>query len=211
MAEVAIDISGRSTRDFAPELAGPPNTPCDVLTDELRSRLFAFILSRVRHLEVAEDLTQETLLRAGRNLAQSRIENIEGWLFRVARNAVVDHFRGSKDHVEWQEYEHGEATHDGALTKEESMLREQLALYVRSVVDELPKPYREALLLTAYQGLTQKEVAAQLGITLSAAKSRVQRGRAEVKRAIGRCCRIATDRYGTITDCEPHRRTECDC
>jgi RNA polymerase sigma-70 factor (ECF subfamily) len=185
--------------------------PTYVLTEDLRSRLFAFILSRVGTRETAEDLTQETLLRAGANLAKGGIDNIEGWLFRVARNAVTDHFRRRKDHVQWQESEHGEATHESALTKEEESLREQLALYVREVVNGLPGPYREALLLTEYQGLTQKELAAQLGLTVSAAKSRVQRGRAEVRRTIERCCQIATDPYGTITDCEPRQHSHCGC
>lgn len=187
------------------------NAPTDMLTEELRTRLFAFILSRVRSHEVAEDLTQETLVRAARSLGETDIENVEGWLFRVARNAVADHFRGSKDHVEWQEHEHGEATHEDALTKEEAALREQLALYVRGVVDGLPEPYREALLLTEYQDLTQKELAERLGITLSCAKSRVQRARAEVRRTIEHCCRVATDSYGQITDMEPRHRPACDC
>ncbi len=99
------------------------NVPTDMLTEELRTRLFAFIFSRVRSHEVAEDLTQETLVRAARSLGETDIENVEGWLFRVARNAVTDHFRDSKAQVEWQEHEHGEATHEDALTKEEAALR----------------------------------------------------------------------------------------
>lgn len=185
------------------------SAPTDMMTEELRTRLFAFILSRVRRREVAEDLTQETLVRAARSLGERDISNVEWWLFRVARNAVADHFRGSRDQVEWQE--HGEAIHEDALTKEEVALREQLALYVRGVVEGLPEPYREALLLTEYQGLTQKELAERLGITLSAAKSRVQRARGAVKRTIEHCCRVATDPYGQITDMEPRNQPACDC
>ena len=181
------------------------------LTEELRARLFAYIQARVHSREAAEDLVQETLLRAGRTLAREDITNIEGWLFRVARNGIADYFRGSKDVVEWREDEHGEAARDDTIQKEERELREELTTYVRGVVESLAEPYRSALLLTEYEGLTQKELAERAGITLSAAKSRVQRARAEEKHLIEQCCRISTDRYGQVTDCEPHRRGDCAC
>jgi RNA polymerase sigma-70 factor (ECF subfamily) len=185
--------------------------PTAILTEELRARLFAFILSRVRSHDVADDLTQETLVRTARSLGQTEIANLEGWLFRVARNVVADHFRGSKEQVQWQEHEHAEPIREDALTKEEAALREQLALYVRAVVEDLPEPHREALLLTEYQGLTQAQLAERLGITHSAAKSRVQRARNEVKRTIEQCCRVATDFYGQVTDMMPRDRAVCDC
>lgn len=188
-----------------------PTTDLATSTSELRARLFAYIQARVRSREVAEDLVQETLLRANRTLAAHEIANIEGWLFRTARNAIADHFRGSKDQVEWREDEHGEAARDDAMMKEERELREELTAYVRGVVGSLSEPYRSALLLTEYDGLTQKELAERAGISISAAKSRVQRGRAEVKRVIEQCCRIAADRYGQVTDCEPRQRDQCAC
>src|SRR5688572_28073848 len=90
-----------------------------LLTEELRVRLFAYIHARVHAREVAEDLVQETMVRAGRALAQEDITNIEGWLFRVARNGIADYFRGSKPQVEWREEEHGEAAHDDAMHNED--------------------------------------------------------------------------------------------
>jgi RNA polymerase sigma-70 factor, ECF subfamily len=182
-----------------------------LLSEGLRARIFGYIQARVRSPEVAEDLVQETLVRASRALAQEDISNVEGWLFRVARNSIADHFRASKDQVEWREDKHGEAARDDAEQKEEHELQEELATYVRGVVESLAEPYRSALRLTEYEGLTQKELAEQAGITLSAAKSRVQRARAEVKRVIEQCCRIASDRYGQVTDCEPRQRGDCAC
>jgi RNA polymerase sigma-70 factor (ECF subfamily) len=188
-----------------------PTSDLATLTDELRARLFAYIHARVHSREVSEDLVQDTFLRASRTLAAHDIANIEGWLFRVARNGIADYFRGSTVQVEWRDNEHGEAAHDDAMLKEERELHEELTAYVRGVVESLAEPYRSALLLTEYEGLTQKELAERAGITLSAAKSRVQRGRAELKRLIEQCCQIATDRYGQVTECEPHRRDQCAC
>lgn len=182
-----------------------------ILTDELRTKLFAYIYGRVHSREVAEDLVQETFLRAGRALGKEAITNMEGWLFRVARNGIADYFRGSKAQVEWQDDTHGAIAFDDAIQNEERQLREELSAYVRGVVNNLAEPYRSALLLTEYEGLTQRELADHAGVTLSAAKSRVQRGRAEVKRIIEQCCQIATDRYGHVTDCAPLNRDRCSC
>lgn len=183
----------------------------EVPTREMRDRLFAFVFSRVRSREVAEDLTQEVLLKATLALEHTQVANLDGWLFGVARNTVAEYFRASRDHVEWNEAAHGESTRAGAESKEEAMLRAQLAAYVRGVVEGLREPHREALMLTEYEGLTQPELAERLGISLTAAKSRVQRARAEVRRVIEECCRVATDAYGQVTECTRKSATGCDC
>ena len=67
----------------------------------------------------------------------------------------------------------------------------------------LPSPYREALTLTELEGMTQKEAAAMLGTTLSGMKSRVQRGRVYLRKALEDCCHIALDARGRVVTCEP--------
>jgi RNA polymerase sigma-70 factor (ECF subfamily) len=68
------------------------------------------------------------------------------------------------------------------------------------MVNELPSPYREALLMTEYQGLTQQDLAQQMGISLSGAKSRVQRVRQKIKDSLLACCHFEFDRYGRVVD-----------
>jgi RNA polymerase sigma-70 factor (ECF subfamily) len=179
------------------------NKIMDVLTDELSSRLLAFIHSRISNREVAADLTQEALWCAERTLALTDIEDfddVEDTLFRIARNAVADYSFGSGDHMELRRQERGAASREGAPTQEETKLLQQLALFVRGVVDGLPDPYREALLLTDYQGLTYDELGDRLGINLLAAMSRVQQARVEVKCIIEGCFKMAADRHATVFD-----------
>jgi RNA polymerase sigma-70 factor (ECF subfamily) len=64
----------------------------------------------------------------------------------------------------------------------------------------LPEHYRQALLLTEYQGLTQEQLAERLGISLSGAKSRVQRAREKLRDMLLRCCHFEFDRRGRIVD-----------
>ena len=100
-----------------------------------------------------------------------------------------------------------DADEDGAAERE-------LAAYVAMFVAMLPSPYREALTLTELQGLTQKEAATMLGISLSGIKSRVQRGRLQLRAALEDCCRIALDARGRVLSCEPRpdgRLPNCRC
>jgi RNA polymerase sigma-70 factor, ECF subfamily len=81
-------------------------------------------------------------------------------------------------------------------------------------VEMLPSRYREALTLTELQGITQKEAAAMLGISVSGMKSRVQRGREQLREALEACCTIALDTRGRVVSCEPRpdgRLPDCRC
>src|SRR5262252_2378026 len=74
---------------------------------------------------------------------------------------------------------------------------------IRAMVLSLPAQDRQALILTEYQGLTQKELAQRLGLSLSGAKSRVQRAREKLKQQLLACCHFELDRRGHIIDYQP--------
>jgi RNA polymerase sigma-70 factor (ECF subfamily) len=99
---------------------------------------------------------------------------VQGWLFLVARNAIIDHYRTRKPASELPESLPAEMPENVTEV-------EELKLVFRRIIDSLPEPYREALVLTEFEGLTQGELAKRLGISLSGAKSRVQRGREQLK------------------------------
>ena len=75
------------------------------------------------------------------------------------------------------------------------------------MVGALPDAYRETLRLTEYEGLSQKQLSEQLGISFSGAKSRVQRARAKIKEQLLDCCHFELDHAGRIIDYQPH----CAC
>jgi RNA polymerase sigma-70 factor (ECF subfamily) len=86
---------------------------------------------------------------------------------------------------------------------DDASVERELASYVAMFVALLPSPYREALTLTELEGLTQKQAADILGISLSGMKSRVQRGRQQLRGALEDCCHIALDVRGRVLSCEP--------
>ena len=171
---------------------------------DLEAKLRPFIARRVAGAEDVDDVVQDVFLRMQRGLAGLRDEELFGpWVYQVARSAIADYGRMSSRH----RVAHDDAPEQAAPETDEQPLDDSvargLAMYVASLVALLPSPYREALTLTELEGLTQKDAAAMLGVSLSGMKSRVQRGREKVRSALEDCCHIALDARGRVISCEP--------
>lgn len=184
----------------------------ELTTSELRSAVRRFIGRRLLDPATADDLTQEVFIKVQKHVGKVRDpRRIMGWVIQVARTTVADYFRRARGTEPIRErHQEADAVRPGALDREESRLREDLAAYIRSVVQSLPAPYRDALVLTEFDGLTQVELARRLGLSVSAAKSRVQRARAMVRENLERCCDFELDHYGAVMGCTP-RRKRCAC
>jgi RNA polymerase sigma-70 factor, ECF subfamily len=181
-------------------------TDLGAVVTQFRSSLRWFIRKRVPSDAIADDLTQEVWVRIARKLGDLHdARKLEAWLYRIARNVVTDFYRRQRETTELPA--------DLPAPADESSieeLRQKLYDYVKGVVDSLPEPHREALVLTMYEGLPQQAMAERLGISLTAAKSRVQRARAEVRKVMDGCCRWKFDARGNIADWEPRRECGCD-
>jgi RNA polymerase sigma-70 factor (ECF subfamily) len=163
-----------------------------------------FISRRVSDERVAEDLLQDVYLRIHSRLdSLEDTSRIESWVFQIARNLIIDHYRSRKQVERIADDDYPAEDDDDS---NEAM--ECLAPAVREFVQELPEPYREALVLTEFEGLSQKELANRLGLSFSGAKSRVQRARAMLKDMLMRCCHFEFDRYGTVID---YHEISCSC
>lgn len=179
---------------------------------ELDAKLRPFIARRVRSASDVDDVVQDVFLRMQRGLAHLRDDERFGpWVYQVARSAIADHHRAARRHPIAADDDAPEAI---APAEEEGDAEQDLAPYVAVFVAMLESPYREALTLTELQGLTQKEAAEMLGISLSGMKSRVQRGRRHLRAALEDCCKVALDARGRVVTCEPRpdgRLPGCSC
>ena len=181
------------------------NAALETVWTDVAAKLRGYIRVRIRDHATAEDILQDVFLKAHTRIAQLKSpEKLEGWLFLIARNAVADHYRKSKSHEELP------ADMPRQAPEVEIECAEQVRAAFRRMITELPAPYGEALMLTEFEGLTQKQLAQRLGISLSGAKSRVQRGREKLKESLLDCCRFEFDRRGQIIDCMPKRPDGCD-
>jgi RNA polymerase sigma-70 factor (ECF subfamily) len=122
---------------------------------------------------------------------------MESWIYQIARNLIIDFYRQRREVVELPP--------DFPAEMELPVIDAEASLAgsLRGMIDELPEPYREALLMTEYQGLSQVELADRLGISMSGAKSRVQRARIKLRDMILACCHLELDRRGRVIDYYP--------
>ncbi len=172
-----------------------PGETIETLWDQYCCRLLAFIRSRVSDEAEAEDLLQELFIRVHQHLCCLPAPGkMDSWIYQIARNLIIDSYRRHRQHVEIPE----------SLPAEDDLPEDdpetELSLSLRDLVEELPATDREALELTEYQGLSQRELAGRLGISLSGAKSRVQRAREKLRSLLLACCHIELDRRGRIVD-----------
>jgi len=123
-------------------------------------------------------------------------------VYRITRNAITDYHR-KKGRVELVQL-------PGDLAQETTRgpsPGSEISACLRPMINNLPEKYKEAILLTGFHNLSQKELSRRTGLSLSGAKSRVQRGRQKLKEMLLDCCHLEFDRMGNIIDYE-HRSRE---
>jgi RNA polymerase sigma-70 factor (ECF subfamily) len=178
---------------------------------DIERRLRPYVQRRVASPSDADDILQEIFVRIHRGLSALRDgESFGGWVYRVAQSAIADAARARARSVLCVQEVPDVAIPD---TEEGDALEGELGACVALFVARLPTAHREAVTLTELEGLTQKEAAQMLGITLSAMKSRSLRGREKIREMFEECCHICVDCRGRVTACEPRAIEEipADC
>jgi len=169
---------------------------------EVAAKLRPFVARRVAGPDV-DDVLQDILLRMHRGLGALADEHrFTGWMYTVARSAIAEHGRTRARHpiADPPDTAAGDPDDDRAAAT-------ALAACLTVFVARLPSPYREAVTLVELEGLTIRDAAAMAQISVSGMKSRVQRGRAQLRAMLDDCCAIALDSRGKVTDVVP--RTQC--
>ncbi len=183
----------------------------ELIWKEFHARLRRFIQSRVRDENSTDDILQEVFLRIHARIDTLRDDSkLESWIYQIARNAIIDHYRTHKSTDATVELV---ASIPAEVESDEADAARQLAPGLVSMVECLPPEYREAVTLTEFGGLTQKELAEKLGMSVSGAKSRVQRAREKLKAMLLECCHFELDRRGKIIDYYPRPNccAQCAC
>ena len=189
-------------RLVTPEPAAPRADPLAAAYRELHREVRAFVARRAAPADV-DDLTQEIFLRLHERAAELHdASRIAPWAFRVARSVVVDHHRRRRPSVSLDD------APEPALEDDATNLNEEVASWLRPMLALLPAEYAEAVELTELGGLGQRELAERLGLSVSGAKSRVQRGRKLLEGVLRACCDFEIDARGNVVDCAPRALTK---
>lgn len=157
------------------------NEAFDTLLLRYKVRLFNYIFQMVRDRDLADDIFQETFVKAITTIKQGRYNDLgkfSAWLYRIARNLAVDSFRAdrnesslSTDDADYDVLNRRELA-DG--TVEDLMVELQIEEDLRRLVDQLPDVQREVLIMRYYHDLSFKEIAEQTGVSINTALGRMR-------------------------------------
>ncbi len=165
----------------------------ELIWNRFSDRILNFIKTKVNDPLEAEDILSEVFEKIHRKLGSLKDrEKLVPWMFQISRNAITDHYR-KKDSVRVDVSE-VPVLADEMPEHEKMDLDKCLAVFV----GKLPEKYRDPIQLSELDGLKQAEVAERLGLSLSATKSRILRGREMLKEMFVECCHFKRDAKGKL-------------
>lgn len=159
--------------------------------------LKGFIKKHVNNHQDVEDILQNVFYKVHSNIGSLKdADKIQAWVYKIAGNAIIDYYRSNK--VQLDSYESIDEIQ--SVIEQDNNSNKEIALCVKAMIMHLPEKYKQALLLTEYQNLTQKQLGEKLGLSVSGAKSRVQRAREKLKEMLLGCCHLEFDHLGNVVD-----------
>lgn len=179
----------------------------ELLIEQLYLPLFQYIKRRIRHTEDAEDITQEVFFKLS-NSRVTEIQDLKNWVYAIAQNAVIDHYRKQKPQVQAL----SEDPRMPSPSEEPSV--NELSKCISSYLELLPPEYRKILRLSEIESIPQKEIAEMLQLNYATVRSKIQRGRRRLRQLFSDCCQVIQGGKGSIMDIiprNPPNQTDCSC
>jgi RNA polymerase sigma-70 factor (ECF subfamily) len=161
-----------------------------------------YVARRVHSPCDVDDLVQIILERALCRAPATQIDDVAGWLFGIARNAIADHYRARARQLERT----ADALASAAVPEETDEDRAMVIACMEPLLSALPAAEAQLLRRADMEGWCMQRIADELGISLTAAKSRVQRARKQLVAVTRQCCAVSMDARGRVTDLTPHTR-----
>jgi len=178
------------------------NELLETIWRENHEQLLTFINKRIKNKEESEDILQEVFIKILSKIGTLKESSkLQSWVYQITRNAIIDYIRKKKfQELEAEIKDIEDSTNENAMNEATG--------WIGKYVNDLPENYREAVVLYEMKGFSQKQIADQLGISYTNARSRVQRGRMLLKKNLTDCCSFNVDIYGNIIDYHRHPK-EC--
>ena len=179
---------------------------------EFRVSLKQFIRSRVSNEQDSEDILQEVFIKIHKHLPNlNEEERVHSWVYQITRTTIIDFYRSrAKGLSNLLDSDKEQLLQNESDLNHTGNKNEIVATWLKELMEQLPEKYKEALIHTELENHTQKELADKMAISLSGAKSRVQRGREKLKDALLECCHLEFDQQGNILDFEVNKGN-CSC
>ena len=152
----------------------------NILINRHKSRIIAFIISKVKDKSLAEDIFQETFLKVINTLKKGKY-NEEGkfvpWVMRIAYNMSIDHFRKIKKTKfvrSNDEFDVFNIIKDSSISKEDEMIKNRIISDLKSLIQYLPPAQKEVLKMRYYSNMSFSEIADHCNISINTALGRMR-------------------------------------
>jgi len=152
----------------------------EILVGRHKQRIYSFIYSKVLDRDISEDIFQDTFIKVINTLKKGSY-NEEGkflpWVMRIAHNLVIDHFRKDNRMPSFKntdEFDIFSVLSDSSLNAEKRIIKDQIHMDVRNLVDELPEDQKQVLMMRIYRDMSFKEISEQTGVSINTALGRMR-------------------------------------
>lgn len=157
------------------------NEAFDVLLRRHQSRVYSYILHIVKNRDVADDIFQETFVKAIMTIKQGRYSGngkFIAWISRIAHNLIIDYFRQEKSEnnvsTDSDEVDMLNRKDLCDINIEDILISDQIQADVRRIIDALPDSQRQVLLMRYYSDMSFKEIAEATGVSINTALGRMR-------------------------------------
>ncbi len=170
------------------------NQSFEILINKYEKKLYSYILLNVKEACVAEDIFQDTFIKIINTLKSGKY-NEEGkflqWMFRIAHNLIIDHFRAKKRHKiinnvygEDDELDLFNIIPNNDINSEEDMIKTETNKKIKQLIQELPEEQKEVLILRHYVDMSFKEIANFTNVSINTSLGRMRYALINLKKLI---------------------------
>ena len=160
-------------------LAGE-NSSFKILLTRYKSRVFSFIMSKVKHRDIAEDLFQDVFIKVINSLQKGKY-NDQGkflpWVMRIAHNLVIDYFRKQsrmRNVGQTEEFNIFDVLSDCSRGQDEEMIRKRVHKDLNFLINSLPADQMEVLKMRYFEDMSFKEIASITNVSINTALGRMR-------------------------------------
>lgn len=187
------NLSSYTDQELVKAYAAGDNDAFDTLLARHQNRVFAYILQNVKNRDLADDIFQETFVKAIVNIRRGSYTEsgkFGAWLTTIAHNLIIDSFRQEKSEnlVTTDDAQRPDVLNRADLcegTVEDQMVTSQIMQDVRSLVELLPPSQRQVLKMRYYDNLSFKEIAAKTGVSINTSLGRMRYALINLRRIAG--------------------------
>ena len=173
-------VSVLSDKDLIKNYLAGDNSSFEILLNRHKSRVYAFIMSKIKNRDISEDIFQDTFIKVINSLKKGNY-NEEGkflpWIMRISHNLVIDHFRKEskiKSIRPNDQFNIFDIIKDDSLSQDEQMIRKRIHSDLNLLIDDLPIEQMHVLKMRYFEDKSFKEISAKTGVSINTALGRMR-------------------------------------